>query len=170
MSEYKKLEKRFFSYLNTRLIFLKRIIINLYKRFAQKGREKLTVMLIPHSEKKIFNFQISLFTISFLILLLAGVIITFFISTSRYTLTKKEMEDLKASQQGNITALKMFEQEIASLDKSVSKYKDNIKDIIKLLGASQSENIFGMGIEFMDTLPAEFITLMEHLYGAAKNF
>jgi len=145
VSEYKKLEKRFFSYLNTRLIFLKRIIINLYKRFAQKGREKLTVMLIPHSEKKIFNFQISLFTISFLILLLAGVIITFFISTSRYTLTKKEMEDLKASQQGNITALKMFEQEIASLDKSVSKYKDNIKDIIKLLGASQSENIFGMG-------------------------
>jgi len=44
------------------------------------------------------------------------------------------MEDLKTSQQGNITALKMFEQEIASLDKSVSKYKDNIKDIIKLLG------------------------------------
>ncbi len=145
MSEYKKLEKRFFSYLNTQLIFLKRIIFNLYKRFSQKGREKLTVMLIPHSEKKIFNFQISLFTISFLIVLLAGVIITFFISTSRYTLTKKEMEDLKTSQQGNITALKMFEQEVASLDKSVGKYKDNIKDIIKLLGASQSENIFGMG-------------------------
>jgi len=145
VSEYKKLEKRFFSYLNTQLIFLKRIIFNLYKRFSQKGREKLTVMLIPHSEKKIFNFQISLFTISFLIVLLAGVIITFFISTSRYTLTKKEMEDLKTSQQGNITALKMFEQEVASLDKSVGKYKDNIKDIIKLLGASQSENIFGMG-------------------------
>ncbi len=34
----------------------------------------------------------------------------------------------------------------------------------------EKENIFGMGIEFMDTLPAEFITLMEHLYGAAKNF
>ncbi len=145
MSEYKKLEKRFFSYLNTHLIFFKRIIINLYKRFSQKGREKLTVMLIPHSEKKIFNFQISLFTISFLIFLLTCVIVAFFISTSRYSLTKNEMEDLKASQQGNITALNMFEQEIASLDKSVDKYKDNIKDIIKLLGASQSENIFGMG-------------------------
>jgi len=145
VSEYKKLEKRFFSYLNTHLIFLKRIIFNFYKRFSHKGREKLTVMLIPHSEKKIFNFQISLFTISFIILLLAGVIITFFISTSRYTLTKNEMDDLKTSQQGNITALKMFKQEVASLDKSVGKYKDNIKDIIKLLGASQSENIFGMG-------------------------
>jgi murein DD-endopeptidase MepM/ murein hydrolase activator NlpD len=121
------------------------MLISLYRRFSQKGREKLTVMLIPHSEKKIFNFQISLFTISFLILLLAGIIVTFFISTSRYTLTKQEMEDLKTSQVGNVTALKTFEQEVASLDKSVDKYKDNIKDIIKLLGASQSENIFGMG-------------------------
>jgi len=34
----------------------------------------------------------------------------------------------------------------------------------------KKEKRFGMGIEFIDTLPAEFITLMEHLYGATKNF
>jgi murein DD-endopeptidase MepM/ murein hydrolase activator NlpD len=112
---------------------------------VQKGREKLTVMLIPHSEKKIFNFQISIFTIAFVIFLMAGVILTFFISTSRYTLTKKEMEDLKSSQEGNLTALNMFQTEITSLNDEVMEYKNNIKDIIQLLGASQSENIFGLG-------------------------
>lgn len=145
MSEYKKLEKRFFAYLHTQLIFVKRWILYSYKRFVQKGREKLTVMLIPHSEKKIFNFQISLFTISFLILLLAGIIATFFISTSRYTLAKKEMEILQDAQEGNVVTMKMLKEEISNLNNSVNEYRNNIKDIIKLLGASQSENIFGLG-------------------------
>jgi murein DD-endopeptidase MepM/ murein hydrolase activator NlpD len=145
VSEYKKLEKRFFAYLHTQLIFVKRWILYSYKRFVQKGREKLTVMLIPHSEKKIFNFQISLFTISFLILLLAGIIATFFISTSRYTLAKKEMEILQDAQEGNVVTMKMLKEEISNLNNSVNEYRNNIKDIIKLLGASQSENIFGLG-------------------------
>jgi murein DD-endopeptidase MepM/ murein hydrolase activator NlpD len=145
VSEYKKLEKRFFAYLHTHLLYIKRFVVYSYKRFVQKGREKLTVMLIPHSEKKIFNFQISLFTISFIVILIAGIIVTFFISTSRYTLTKKEMEDLQSSQEGNIMALTMFQNEISLLDDEVLEYKNNIKDIIQLLGASQSENIFGLG-------------------------
>ena len=145
MSEYKKLEKRFFAYLHTQLIFVKRWILYSYKRFVQKGREKLTVMLIPHSEKKIFNFQISLFTISFLILLLAGIIATFFVSTSRYTLAKKEMEILQDAQEGNVVTMQMLKEEISNLNNSVNEYRNNIKDIIKLLGASQSENIFGLG-------------------------
>ncbi len=145
MSEYKKLEKRFVSYLKSYLTVFKRWIIYLYKRTVQKGKDKLTVMLIPHSEKKIFNFQISIFTICFLVILLSGIVVTFFISTSRYTLTKKEMEKLVSAQEGNVSALRTFEDEIESLDKVVSDYKTDIKDIIKILGASQSENIFGMG-------------------------
>jgi murein DD-endopeptidase MepM/ murein hydrolase activator NlpD len=145
VSEYKKLEKRFVSYLKSYLTVFKRWIIYLYKRTVQKGKDKLTVMLIPHSEKKIFNFQISIFTICFLVILLSGIVVTFFISTSRYTLTKKEMEKLVSAQEGNVSALRTFEDEIESLDKVVSDYKTDIKDIIKILGASQSENIFGMG-------------------------
>lgn len=126
-------------------MFLKRWFVYSYKRFVQKGKDKLTVMLIPHSEKKIFNFQISIFTIFFLVVILSGIVVTFFVSTSRYTLTKKEMEKLVNTQEGNINALRLFEDEIENLDKVVIDYKNNIKDIIKLLGASQSENIFGMG-------------------------
>jgi murein DD-endopeptidase MepM/ murein hydrolase activator NlpD len=145
VSEYKKLEKRFFSYLNTHLIFLKRALIQSYKRFVQKGREKLTVMLIPHSEKKIFNFQISLFTIFFLVLLSAGILVAFFYSTSRYSFTRREMQELEFSQEGNVVALQMFKEEVEDLNQAVLEYKKNIRDIITLLGANQSENIFGLG-------------------------
>jgi len=33
----------------------------------------------------------------------------------------------------------------------------------------KEDKSFDMGIEFIDTLPAEFITLMEHLYGASQS-
>jgi murein DD-endopeptidase MepM/ murein hydrolase activator NlpD len=145
VSDYKKLEKRFFSYLKTHLIFIKRWMVYTYTRFMQKGRGKLTVMLIPHSEKKIFNFQISLFTITFLTVVLAGIIITFFVSTSRYTLSKKKIEELQSAHQGSINSMILFKREISTLNDSVLEYKNNIKDIINLLGASQSENIFGLG-------------------------
>ena len=78
-------------------------------------------------------------------MVLAGIIVTFFISTSRYTLTKKEIEELQSEQQGSINSMNMFKIEITSLNDSVLDYKNNIKDIINLLGASQSENIFGLG-------------------------
>ena len=32
-----------------------------WKRFNEKGNERITVMFIPHSEKKIVNFHISIF-------------------------------------------------------------------------------------------------------------
>jgi len=145
VSEYKKLERRFFSYVRSHLKILSKWFLYIIKKFIQKGKDKLTVMLIPHSEKKIFNFQISIFTVVFLILVLSSIITIFFISASSYTIKKAEMEKLKCTQKDNINAVKMFKTEIDSLDKSVVEYKNNIKDIIKLLGASQSENIFGLG-------------------------
>ncbi len=145
MSEYKKIEKKVLSFIGSKLLHIKRWIIYIYKRFMQKGNEKLTVMLIPHSEKKIFNFQISIFTITFLIIILAGILVLFFISTSRYTIAKHEIEHLQNAQEGNIIVLKQFQEEVEKLNKSVAEYRNQIKEIIKLLGATQSENIFGLG-------------------------
>ena len=41
----------------------------LWEKYLEKGHEKMTIMFIPHNEKKIFNFQISKFTISFFVFL-----------------------------------------------------------------------------------------------------
>lgn len=60
-----------------------------WKRFLEKGHEKMTVMFIPHNEKKIFNFQISKFIILFFIILfLIGIV------TSSYAVIKnREMKN-----------------------------------------------------------------------------
>ncbi len=47
-----------------------------WNRFLEKGHEKMTVMFIPHNEKRIFNFQISKFIVFFFLSLFVVVLVT----------------------------------------------------------------------------------------------
>ena len=53
----RKLYEKFF--------ILKKRREKLWAKFVEKGHEKMTIMFIPHDEKKIVNFQISKFIIMF---------------------------------------------------------------------------------------------------------
>ena len=54
---------------NENHFMLKRKFKKFWDELVEKGHEKMTVMFIPHNEKKIFNFHISKFTILFFIVL-----------------------------------------------------------------------------------------------------
>ena len=58
-----------------------------WNRFVEKGHEKMTIMFIPHDEKKIVNFQISKFIIMFFVSLFVFIIIT-----SSYAVIKNKTE------------------------------------------------------------------------------
>ncbi|HPF33546.1 MAG TPA: NADH-quinone oxidoreductase subunit K, partial [Candidatus Sabulitectum sp.] len=42
---------------------------------VKAGRQKFTVMFIPHSEKKVFNFRISVFALVFLGFMLTAIVV-----------------------------------------------------------------------------------------------
>jgi len=54
-------------------------------RFFRAGCQKLTIMLVPHSEKRILNIQISIFGFAFIFVVLLGA--TAFLSWSAYNYT-----------------------------------------------------------------------------------
>jgi murein DD-endopeptidase MepM/ murein hydrolase activator NlpD len=75
-AEYKKLETRFSQAISLRLRRIWASIFNSLSDSVKRGRQRFTVMVIPHSQKRIFNFQISFFSIIFftfvIILVFAG--------------------------------------------------------------------------------------------------
>src|SRR4030042_3525941 len=73
---------------------LRKRFLKLWDRFVEKGHEKMTVMFIPHNERKIFNFQISKFTISFFLLLFLFVLVTSSYAVLRHTAVKREEQRL----------------------------------------------------------------------------
>lgn len=72
-NKLKKAEKKIFENVLNFIALIKRKVNNFVKFFIDTGNQKVTVMLIPHSEKKVFNFRLNLF---YLVLIL-----TFSIST-----------------------------------------------------------------------------------------
>lgn len=54
-------------------------------KFKGFFKKRITLMLIPHSEKKVLNVQVSLFSIVAVLVLFASLIISFFVLTSGYS-------------------------------------------------------------------------------------
>ena len=116
------------------------------KRFLEKGHERLTLMLIPHSEKRIFNLQISNFTIAFLSITLALVIFFSILSLNDHETNRTQIDTLATQSKihmGQLEAFRdrtvltfdsfnLFEQEIERLASSVGV--GNIRSSLPFLG------------------------------------
>ncbi len=117
-----------------------------WKKFMEKGHERLTLMLIPHSEKRIFNFQISNFTISFIVVLLVVIVFFSILSLNDHETSQSQISKLSAlskTREGQIDAFRTrsnytlknfsrFEQQIERLASSVGV--ENVKAVFPFYG------------------------------------
>ena len=91
---FKKIEKRFASNVSKGFgSFFKSIgtfFVKLFKVFDNK----LTVMIVPHSQTKVINFQTNIFALSLSILLLVGVLTSFFYYNKKSATVDREISSL----------------------------------------------------------------------------
>jgi murein DD-endopeptidase MepM/ murein hydrolase activator NlpD len=73
-----------------------------FARLGVAGRQKLTIMFIPHTEKKILNVQLSFFALAGLFCAVGLVLFAFVFSAARFTGTARQLQsrtdDLKTTQ------------------------------------------------------------------------
>lgn len=94
----------------------------LWKKFVEKGHEKMTVMFIPHNEKKIFNFQISKFIISFFVALFVVVIVT-----SSYAVIKNRQ--IKSEEQKLLLSYNDIRADLIRYEKLTNEITDIMNDL-----------------------------------------
>lgn len=82
---YKEAENRLIYRLGRFFKRIGRFFTRLFTTFIQSGRQKFTIMLIPHSEKKVLNFRVSLFAMVFMGFLLGAVLASFVLFSTRFT-------------------------------------------------------------------------------------
>lgn len=142
----KKFNSDFMNQMHERYLRTKKVARTLFRKFMEKGHERLTMMLIPHSEKKIFNFQISNFTISFFLILLISIVIFSIISMNDHETNQTKiakLSNISKNREGQILAFKRrsnftlqnfskAEKEIKKLAKSVGV--DNVKAVFPFYG------------------------------------
>lgn len=105
-------------------------------RFWALGRQNFTIMLIPHSERKIINFKISVFALTFLALLGLGVVGAFLWYSSSYTginrLLAQKSDHLESAQ----TNLDLVREEVAQLRSVARQFEDTLNSTMGVVGVS----------------------------------
>ncbi len=137
--------------------FLSRIFHSILK----KGPEHMTVMLIPHSEKRIFTLHISYFTLFFAVIILIIVIIISSLNILSTSTTKQEVSNLIRLSKSWKIKEKLIRDQIDQLNEKIEDLKPEIE---KLYAAASAKEHFislyaqGGSSELNNLIPEENIT------------
>lgn len=131
LNTYKRAEVNFAGKITKLISSLAMKISLTFNNMVNAGKQRFTVMFIPHSEKKIFNFRISVFSLIVIVFLIGCMLTSFVIFTTQFKgmsgLLKSRSETLEKKE----TDLEIIRDQIAEL-KSVSKLFE--ASLVKTLG------------------------------------
>ncbi len=134
LNHYKKLENQVVDDLGKQARTLGNVISSFFRRVMVLGKQRFTVMFIPHSEKKIFNFRISVFSLVFIGVLLAGILFTFFLFSTNYS----GMSRLLSSRSQNLSqtqaSLEVLRDQINDLNKVSRVFETTLGKTMGTLG------------------------------------
>jgi len=103
-------------------------------RFSRIGRQKLTIMLIPHSEKRVFNFQISLLALTFISVLLISLVVTFVWLTADFSGTNDLLVSRSRDLAYSEASLEVLRNEVNQLISSTDTFQKTLSGTLDTLG------------------------------------
>jgi len=104
------------------------------------------VMFIPHSEKRIFNFQISVFTLIFVVFLLSVLFVGFIGMTTHFTTTNDQFLKVSNSLNASEASLESFKDEIVELRRVVKDFKSRMEGVLTEIGTDGAQNYLEQGV------------------------
>ncbi len=135
VNQYKKAEKEAADRIGKWFRLFWTSLASFFKYMVQKGRQRFTVMLIPHSEKKIFNFQISFFTLIFLSSVLIIVLAGFFILATHFTSVNEKITEVSEELKAQDSTLESMKDKISGFRRVSKEFKSEMDGILKTIGS-----------------------------------
>ena len=142
---FKNLENKYFFKIKNFFRTVSFALVTVFRVIIQWGRQKFTVMLIPHTEKKVFNFKISVFTLIFTGILVALLLAGFFILSTHFTGTNKRYTDASLNLQSTEEVFESLTGEIANLRKAVKPFRESLEKALSVLDTDNTRNFFTSG-------------------------
>jgi murein DD-endopeptidase MepM/ murein hydrolase activator NlpD len=145
-NDYKRFEKEVVDSLGKRLRLFFSSLISFFRFVFRKGRQRFTVMFIPHSEKKIFNFHISVFALVFVFVLLVVLVISFFGLSTHFTTSSRQITEYSANLQTAETDLDSLKDEVNRVERVWKQFRHEMGDLLQFLGSEESERAIAGGV------------------------
>ncbi len=144
MSKTQKSLKRFEKQLASNVThgfgaFMRRIgrfFVRVFKVFDNK----LTIMIVPHSQSKVINFQTNVFALVLGILVSVGVLASFLYYNRRSISANMEISSLEAQNRATLASLDELRDENANLFQAAKRFQTSLSQSLSLLGIDQVKN------------------------------
>ena len=106
-----------------------------FKGFFTK---RITLMLIPHSEKKVFNIQVSLFSIVAVIVLFLSLLFSFFVLSSGYSGSLRVIDDRDGRIDQAEADLYKTSEAVEKLNESAEQFKQAINRTLQAVNINNN--------------------------------
>lgn len=133
-NQYKRAEQRLFNFLSRIFSRVYTAISDSIRKVIDLGKQRFTVMLIPHSERKIFNFRISVFSLVFFSMLLTGVLVLFFSFSTRFSGISNLLTKNQQNLQNTRANLELVRDEIVELRQVSREFEKSLIDTLESFG------------------------------------
>ena len=137
---FKKIEKRFASKVRKGIASFFRAIGSVFVKIFRIFDNKLTIMIVPHSQNKVINFQTNVFALVLGILISIGVISSFFYFNRRSVSAGMEIALLENQNQETLASLDRLRDENANLFQAARRFQNSLSQSLSLLGINQIQN------------------------------
>ena len=104
---YKKTENNIVRYISKLVRRIVGFFFDLLRGLFACGQKKLTIMIVPHSQKKVINFQTSIFSVLFVCLMVIGVFTSFFLFAHKTLVSTQDLSALKEENQKTQASLEI---------------------------------------------------------------
>ncbi|AEJ18212.1 M23 family metallopeptidase [Gracilinema caldarium] len=131
---YKRIENSIFRKTKSLVVSIAKHITSVIKKLVTLGSRQYTIMLIPHSEKQVFNLHVTVFSLLLVALILAGIIGSFFWYGSVYTDTKGALSIKESKLKEAQANLDQLRDETAQLLKSAKNFEAALSNTLSSLG------------------------------------
>ena len=101
---------------------------------------KLTIMIVPHSQSKVINFQTNVFALILGILVAVGVLASFFYYNRRSISANMEISSLVEQNRATLASLDELRDENANLFQAAKRFQASLSQSLSLLGIDQVKN------------------------------
>ena len=127
--------------------FIQKLVSDFFQLLRRKKEERLTLMFIPHNEKKIKNFHISNLTLTVIMAIFTVTVVLSSVLIINHTSTIQEVDKLKISQKDAKIQFSKISNEIQDMDESFKTIRDKIASLHSLSNGKSASNTkyFGQG-------------------------
>jgi len=101
---------------------------------------KLTIMIVPHSQGKVINFQTNVFALILTTVLIAGLASSFIIFNKHSLAANTEISSLMNQNRETLASLDQLRDENANLFQAAKRFQTSLSQSLSLLGINQVEN------------------------------